>query len=119
VSGGSLGEPTRYSRWAFRDVELPDSEVLEVRVSSHLLENVCLGVAFHGLAVLPEVDATVGVGLRVGQPGLGDEARQLGEGGGSDISVCSRLNMSNHLPQPVAPLAQPAGGTRAMLALRS
>src|SRR5918998_1606350 len=53
-----------------------------MRVGRHALENVRLGVGFHGLAVLPDVRPAIGVRLGVRQPRLRDEAWHGGDGGG-------------------------------------
>ena len=111
-----MGESACYARWAFRDVELPRSEVLEVRVSRHLLEDVRLEVAFHRFAILPEVDPAVGVGPRVGQPSLVDEPRQLGEGGAADSIRGLRYiadQLASRAKQRVAGMVASRGGSGA------
>src|ERR687898_1327258 len=77
-----LDVPPRYTRRVLDYGEVCDGDVLEVRVGLHALVDVGLLVGFHGPAVAPDVDAAVGVGLGVCQPGLGDQTGEASEGRG-------------------------------------
>src|SRR5918998_833458 len=69
-------------RRVLQDAEVLHGDSLEVRVGRHPLENLGLGVGFHGLAVLPDVRSAIGVRLGVCQPLLRDEAWHGSDGGG-------------------------------------
>src|SRR5918994_4451958 len=80
-----LDVPPRYARRVLDDGEVCDGVVLELRVGLHALVDVGLLVCFHGPAVAPDVDAAVGVGLGVCQPGLGDQTEEASEGRGYEL----------------------------------
>jgi hypothetical protein len=74
--------PPRRARRVLDDGEVACGDVLEVRVGLHALVDIGLLVGLQGSAVAPDVDAAVGAGFGVGEPGLGDQAGKSGEGRG-------------------------------------
>src|SRR4051794_14788359 len=86
-----------YPGRAIEDGETLHGDAFEVRVRPYPFEDVRLHVVLHRLAVLPDVNAAIGVGRCVCQPGLGDQAGQVGENGSYGLAETPVVLLANAL----------------------